>query len=162
MIILNKKCKYLFIEEIIEINNQVLTVTNELDTFILEQPDDLRYLLKFTKKNFNNDLYRKSLSYCITLIILHPFKNGNHRTSLLTAEQFLLVNNYQDLSSDEKDLKLQKWRIHYEEKYELEREFFRITCIEEEKKRSAEILKIMNSHYGKYIEKWLHTNFIEK
>ena len=45
---------------------------------------------------------------------------------------------------------------------ELEREFFRITCIEEEKKRSTGILKIMNSHYEKYIEKWLHKNFIEK
>ena len=153
---------YLSIEEIIEINRQVLSETNEIDTFILEQPRDLLYLLNFTKENFKNDLYRKSLCYCITIILLHPFKNGNHRTSLISAERFLLKNNYQDLSSDDKDLKLQKWRINYEEKHELEREFFRITCIEKENERSAEILKVISSHYGKHIEKWLQENFIKK
>ena len=132
---------YLSLEEIIEINKLVLEETNELDKFLLERPDDLQFVLQFTENNFDEDLYKKSLAYCISLIVLHPFKNGNHRTSLIAAERFLLKNNFQNLSSDEKDLKLQKWRIYYEQKYDLEREFFRITCIENKKDRTEEIIK---------------------
>jgi len=150
---------YLSSEEIIEINKLVLEETNESHKFILEQPDDLQFILKFVADNFVKNLYKKSLAYCISLIVLHPFKNGNHRTSLIAAERFLLKNNFRDFSSDEGDLILQKWRIDYEQKHDLEREFFRITCVEDTKERIKETIKIMNSEYGKHIEKWLKNNF---
>jgi len=150
---------HLSLEEIIEINKLVLEETNEIHKFLLERTDDLQFILMFIENNFDKDLYKKSAAYCVALIVLHPFKNGNHRTSLIAAERFLLKNNFQDLSSDEEDLELQKWRIDYEQKHDLEREFFRITCIENTKERTKEIIKIMNFEYGKHIEKWLKNNF---
>ena len=99
------------------------------------------------------------MAYCISLIVLHPFKNGNHRTSLVVAEHFLLKNNFCSIDTDEKDLKMQKWRIGFEKKHNLEKEFFRIACIEDEEKKSEEIKRIMKSEYGITIEKWLKENF---
>jgi hypothetical protein len=39
--------------------------------------------------------------------------------------------------------------LKYEEENDLEREFFRITNIENAKKQTDEIVKMMNSRYGK-------------
>ncbi len=153
--------EYLNEEEIIEINRLCLELSEEIEEFIIIQPDDVNYILKFTSYNFD-DIYKLSLAYCISLIVLHPFKNGNHRTSLIAAEHFLLKNNFRSISTDEKDLKIQKWRIEYEEKNDLEKEFFRITCIEDENKKSNEIKKVMKSEYGITIEKWFRDNFINK
>ena len=49
----------------------------------------------------------------------------------------------------------------FEEKHDLEKEFFRITCIEDEEKKSEEIKSIMDSKYGKTIEKLFKNNFIK-
>ena len=147
-------------EEIIEINRLCLEISKEFEEIIIVQPDDINYILKFVIDNFHNDLYEISLAYCISLIVLHPFKNGNHRTSLIAAEHFLLKNNFQCISTDEKDLEIQKWRIEYEERNYLEKEFFRIACIEDENIKSNEIKKIMKSEYGKVIGNWFRNNFI--
>ena len=151
---------YLYEEEIIEINRLCLEISNENEEFIILQQDDINFILDFASENFE-DIYEISLAYCISIIVLHPFKNGNHRTSLISAEHFLLKNNYQSVGSEESDLKIQKWRIAFEEKNDLEREFFRIACIENYKKKSEEIKNIMKSEYGKYIQKWLKENFNE-
>ena len=73
----------------------------------------------------------------------------------------MLKNGYQSLSTDEEDLKLQKWRIEYEKKHNLEKEFFRVACIEDDKMKSNEIIKIMKSEYGMKTEKWLKNHFIK-
>jgi len=151
---------YLYEEEIIEINRLCLETSNENEEFIILQQDDINFILDFASENFE-DIYEISLAYCISIIVLHPFKNGNHRTSLITSEHFLLKNNYQYDGNEESDLKIQKWRIEFEEKNDLEREFFRIACIENYKTRLEEIKNIMKSEYGKYIEKWLKENFNE-
>lgn len=148
-------------EEIIEINRLCLEISGEFEEFVVIQLDDIRFILKFVSENFSNNLYKKSSAYCISLIVLHPFKNGNHRTSLIAAEHFLLKNNFCSIDTDEKDLKMQKWRIEFEEKHDLEKEFFQIACIEDEEKKSEEIKKIMDSEYGKTIEKWFENNFIK-
>jgi len=153
--------EYLNEEEIIEINRLCLELSDEFEEFVVIQQDDIRFILKFVSKNFSDSLYEKSLAYCISLIALHPFKNGNHRTSLIAAEHFLLKNDFLSMDTDEKDLKMQKWRIEYEAKNDLEKEFFRITCIENEGKKSEEIKNVMGSKYGKTIEKWLKDNFIK-
>jgi len=153
--------EYLSEEEIIEINRLCLDISEEFEEFVVIQIDDIRFILKFVSENFDNDVYKKALAYCISLIVLHPFKNGNHRTSLIAAEHFLLKNNYLSKDTDEKDLKMQKWRIEYETKYNLEKEFFQITCIEDQKNKSEGIKKIMNSEYGITIEKWFNNNFIK-
>jgi len=116
--------EYLNEEEIIETNRLCLEISDEFEEFVIIQPDDIRFILKFVSKNFGNDLHKKSLAYCISLIVLHPFKNGNHRISLVVAEHFLLENNFRSVDTDEKDLKMQKWRIEFEEKHGLEKEFF--------------------------------------
>ncbi|MCX6666230.1 MAG: Fic family protein [Euryarchaeota archaeon] len=150
---------YISEAEIIEINRLSLEATKEQDKFLLIQPDDLRFIQWFIKTNFKKNTPRKALAYCISIIILHPFRNGNHRTSLLTAEEFLIKNKYKSLTTDKKDLELQKWRIIYEQDHDLEREFFYITNIEEKTRKSNEIKKIMDSEYGQTIEKWLNENF---
>ncbi len=151
---------YLYEEEIIEINRLCLDASNEIEEFIIIQPEDIGFILNFVSKNFD-DIYEISLAYCISLIVLHPFKNGNHRTSLIAAEHFLLKNNCQFVGNEESDLKIQKWRIAFEEKNDLEREFFKVACVEDHKKRSEEIKNIINTEYGKNIEKWLKDNFNE-
>lgn len=154
--------QYLSDKQIIEINRVSLGITGEKNNFQLIQPNDLRFILRFTEKNFGTNSIRKALGYCIAIITLHPFKNGNHRTSLLSAEEFLQQNGFQSLTTDQKDLELQKWRIIYEQDHDLEREFFRITIIEDETERTRELKIIMKSEYGQTIEKWFHENFKRK
>jgi len=154
--------QYLSEEKIIEINRLSLGITGESNKFHVIQSDDLRFAMLFIKKNFGTNLIRKALAYCITIITFHPFKNGNHRTSLLSAEEFLLKNQYHSLTTDQKDLELQKWRIIYEQENDLEREFFRVTNIENEIERTRELKIIMRSEYGQTIEKWFKKNFIKK
>ena len=134
--------EYLNEEEIIEINKLCLEMSNEKEEFVLLQPNDISFILNFSSENFKN-LFDIALAYCISLIVLHPFKNGNHRTSLIAAEHFLLKNNYQFIGTEESDFKIQKWRIHSENENDLEREFFRIACIEDQKKKSEEIKIIL-------------------
>lgn len=80
---------------------------------------------------------------------------------MISAEHFLLKNNYEFIGNEESDLKIQKWRMKFEEKNDLERDFFQITCIEDYKKRTERIKNMMKSEYGKNIKKWLKTNFNE-
>ena len=91
----------------------------------------------------------------------HPFKNGNHRTSMICAEHFLLKNNFNSLTTNRKDKWLYRWRIKHEKKkdYDLTRMFFNIACIEDNDKKGDEIEKVMNSKYGLKIEKWLKKNY---
>lgn len=63
------------------------------------------------------------------------------------------------MTTDQKDLELQKWRIIYEQDHDLEREFFRITNLEDEKERIKELKIVLQSEYGKTIEKWFYENF---
>ena len=151
--------RYLSDKQIMELNRVSLGITGEKNKFYLIQPDDLRFIMRFTEKNFGTNIIRKALAFCVAIITLHPFKNGNHRTSLLAAEEFLRQNNFQSLTNDQKDLELQKWRIIYEQDHDLEREFFRITNIEDEKERTKALKIVMQSEYGKTIEKWLYKNF---
>jgi prophage maintenance system killer protein len=146
---------YLLEEEIREINRFSLELTGEGEKFQVVQPDDVRFSLHFVSSRFGKDLYRKALGYCVSLIVLHPFRNGNHRTSLLCAERFLQKNLYRGLATDRERIQLEKWRLHYEEKHTLHREFFRITNIENDKQRETEIEKLMSSPYGVKIGQWL-------
>lgn len=145
-------------EEINFINKYSLKITNEEKNHNLDNANDLKFLMKFVEEEFE-DPYKISLAYCVSIIVLHPFRNGNHRTSILSAEYFLLKNNRESFANDKKDKELEKWRIDYENKYELERKFFRITCIEDNEKRKEEIGKIIDLKYGRYIEKWLRDNY---
>jgi prophage maintenance system killer protein len=142
-------------EEIREINRFSLELTGEGDNFQVVQPDDVRFVIRFVSEQFGKNLYRKALGYCVSLIVLHPFKNGNHRTSLLSAELFLQKNNHQSKATDVDRIHLEKWRLQYEENHELHRTFFSITNIENALERENEIEKLMKSTYGRTIEQWL-------
>ncbi len=148
---------YLSFEEIEIINKLVLEITDE--KFQLEREDDILSIIEFVRNNFDDDLFKKALAYCIALIVLHPFKEGNHRTSLISAEEFLIKNGFFTGVSDIERLKLQKWRLEYGKKNDLEREFFRIACIEDIEKRNEKIIEMMNSKYGQMIENWLKRNY---
>ena len=152
---------YLSEKEIIDLNKYSLLATDELNEFCIVQPDDIRFLIKFVEKDFKDDLFKTALSYCISIIVLHPFKNGNHRTSLLSAEIFLLKNNYVLLSSNKEKIEFEIWRMNYEKENNLEKEFFSIATIEDSVIRTEEIKKIMNSPYGNKTLKWLKNNYKE-
>lgn len=146
---------YLSEDEIQEINRYSLQLTGEEEKFQVVQPDDIRFTIRLISEQFGKDIYRKALGYCVSLIVLHPFRNGNHRTSLLSAERFLQKNHCRPLATNTERIQLEKWRLPYEEKHELHREFFRITNIEDEKARRNEIKKLMTSSYGIKILQWL-------
>ncbi|MEE9151487.1 MAG: type II toxin-antitoxin system death-on-curing family toxin, partial [Thermoplasmata archaeon] len=121
---------YLTEEEIIEINRLALESQGEQNEFFLIQRNDLHFVTNYVERQNTNDYYTLALSYCISLIVLHPFKNGNHRTSLYSAERFLIKNGFLYQGDPNVHLNLQKWRINYEEKNDMEREFFAITSLE--------------------------------
>ncbi len=146
---------YLTDEEIIEINRLALESQGELEDFHLRRYDDLLFGINFVEKQDTDDYFNLALSYCISLIVLHPFQNGNHRTSLYCAERFLIKNGFSYQGDPNIHLNLQKWRIEYEEKNEMEREFFRITSLENENIRSSEINELLKSQYGSTIREWL-------
>ena len=81
---------YLTEEEIIEINRLALESQGEIEEFSLQNRDDLQFAMKYIENLDINDFYTLALGYCISIIVLHPFKNGNHRTSLYSAERFLI------------------------------------------------------------------------
>ena len=146
---------YLTKEEIIEINRLTLESQGELEDFYLRSHDDLLFAINYVEKQKTDNYNTLALCYCLSLIVLHPFQNGNHRTSLYCAERFLIKNGFSFKGTPEIHLTLQKWRIEYEEQNDLEREFFRITSIENDIKRKSEINNLLDSIYGKTIKDWL-------
>ncbi len=154
--------KHLSFEIIKQIHDKSM---GENENIFCERPEDVRFSIEFVKEYVKEDLYKQALGYCISLIVLHPFKDGNHRTSLYSAIIFLILNSEVNEPTAESVKNIQKWRINEIDKnnYMLKREFFRITCIEyDDPLRKQEILKIMNSHYGITIERWLRENCKKK
>lgn len=145
-------------EEIVEINRKVLEISDELDDFQYRHPNYIRFTLKFVEDLFEGDYHKAALAYCISVIVHHAFKNGNHRTSMISAEVFLNKNNFKSLTTDKKDIELYKKRVEMEEKDDLTliRKFF--NSIEDPDK----IIEIMESEYGQMIEKWLRDNYIKE
>jgi len=154
--------KYLTEEEIVKINELSLS-KNEI--FCYEQPKYVKFTLNFVENKIENGLYKKALAYCISLVIHHAFKEGNHRTSLYSSQIFLMKNNFKQLATPESINQIQEWRIKelIKDDHSLEREFFKIAGIENKRTKEKEIEKIMNSEYGNHIEEWLKKNYkIEK
>lgn len=148
---------YVSEEEIELINELVLKISGEQDEFEVRQPDDVWFIIDFVIERFGSDLYRKALAYCVGIIVTHPFKNGNHRASMICAEHFLSKNNFSSFTTDEKDKELYRWRIDLEKRDDesLIRRFFSITNIENDEERKDGIEIIMDSEYGLGIDKWL-------
>ena len=146
---------YLSKEEIIEINRLALESQGEMEDFYIRSQDDLLFVINYVEKQEIDNYFTLALCYCLSLIVLHPFQNGNHRTSLYCAERFLIKNRFSFKGTPKIHLTLQKWRIEYEEQNDLEREFFRITSIENDIKRKSEINNLLDSIYGKTIKDWL-------
>ena len=146
---------YMHEDEIVEINHRILKISRELHEYEYQRPDYIRFTLKFIEENFNNDLYLKALGYCVSIIVHHAFRNGNHRTSMITAEIFLVKNGYTSFTTAQKDIDLYSKRIVLEQKndYDYIKWFF--NSIES----IAEIKNIMKSDYGILIENWLKENY---
>ena len=151
--------KYLAANDIIEINRKTLEMHDEADQVHLNEPGDLHFIIDFVKNHVDNDYYEKSLAYCISIIVLHPFKNGNHRTSLYSAERYLILNGYEFIGTVEYHKELQKWRLEYEEEHELERRFAGITFTDNQNIFTTEIKQLMSEEYGKKILSWLKENY---
>ena len=150
---------FLVEEEITEINRISLIQGNEEKEYEYQRPDYVQFTMNFAENKFPDDLYKKALAYCAALIIMHAFKNGNHRTSLYCAEHFLIKNNFVSLTNQKKIDKIQDWRTKHEKEHDLERVFFQIAGIEDIEQRREEIEVVMNSEYGITIERWLKENY---
>lgn len=61
---------YLSEEEMRQINRFSLELTGDGDAFHVVQPDDIRFTMRFIGKRFGENLYRKALGYCVSLIVL--------------------------------------------------------------------------------------------
>jgi prophage maintenance system killer protein len=151
--------KYLDKMDLVEINRKTLEIHNEINEFHLMMPEDLSFCINFVKNHIDDDIYNKALAYCVSIIVIHPFKNGNHRTSLYSAERFLILNGYKFIGNVESHKELQKWRIQYEQKHELEKRFAQITFDENAQHRISEITQIMTEKYGVNILNWLKKNY---
>jgi len=151
--------KYLDEKDIVEINRKTLELHKEDSEFHLMMPDDLSFCIDFVKNHTNDDVYDKALAYCVSIIVLHPFKNANHRTSLYSAERFLILNGYEFTGSIESHTELQKWRIDYEEEHELEKRFAQITFHDNIQQFILEIKNLMTQEYGVKILNWLKENY---
>ncbi len=151
--------EYLTEEDIRRLNRRSLEVSGELSNNVVVQPDDIRFVIRYVSTHVQDDPFQQATAYCISLITLHPFKNGNHRTSLLSADLFLQKNNFIYSGTDKDRIALEKWRLTYEEEHELHREFFRITNLESAKERIREIERLIDSPYGKEIKRWLQKHY---
>ena len=151
--------KYLKSQEIAEVNFHALASESEEKQHVIHDLSQLMFVEKYVKKFKIYDLYEISLAYCISLILTHPFQNGNHRTSLLCAELFLRKNGLKSNATDEKRLALSKWRIEYEAEHDLEREFWHVAITEKDAERWKGINGIMKSEYGNEIKTWLRKNY---
>lgn len=147
--------QYVDVTTIIFINKKTLELTNESNFHHVLNYADLNLINDFVMERFNENIIKKALAYLVSIIVLHPFQNGNHRTSLETSEQFLLMNDYEFIGSYIEKINFEKWRMGYEKTNELERSFFSITCNENNDKKKDEIENVMNSEYGQTIEQWL-------
>jgi len=154
----NDMIEYLSEEEVEKINE--LSLING-EQFNNNRPDDVRSALNFVQENFEEDIYKKATAYCVTLIILHAFQQGNHRTSIHCAQFFLEKNNFTDYSTNKSFNDLQEWRVEqeYKNNEDLIRGFYRITSIEDNEERALEVLNIIKSEYGLKIEEWLKNNY---
>lgn len=145
-------------EEIIEIAYMVLKISNELDQFEYRRPDYIKFTLIFAENFIPDKLYEMALAYCISIIVHHPFRNGNHRISMISAEHFLLKNGFEPFTTDEKDIELYRKRIELEKKddFTLTRMFFNSV------KDPIKISNLMHSEYGLLIDNWLKENYKKK
>jgi prophage maintenance system killer protein len=150
---------YLDENVIIFINKKSLELTDEGDRHHILHYGDLHLVVDFVMKRFDDDIKQKALAYCVSLIVLHPFQDGNHRTSVESAHQFLLMNDFQFTADYKKMIELEKWRMKYEKQHELERTFFTITCIENKAEKKNKIEQVMQSEYGITIKKWLDAHY---
>ena len=151
--------KYLGEKDIVEINRKTLELHDEKGEFHLMMPDDLSFCIDFVKKHADADIYNKALAYCVSIIVLHPFKNANHRTSLYSAERFLIQNGYEFIGNVESHKELQKWRIEFEYEHELERRFAQITFRDNIQQFIIEIKNLMTEEYSIKILNWLKGNY---
>ena len=150
--------KYLLEMDIVDINRKTLEFHNKPEDFHLMMPGDLDFCIQFVRDHSGDD-HSKSLAYCISIILFHPFHDANHRTSLYSAERFLIINGYQFTGTVQGHKELQKWRIEHEEEHELERRFAQITFTENKEYIISEINKIMKEEYGCTILSWLQDNY---
>lgn len=151
--------KYLTWEYLEEVNKLVLKYAGKGEIFSYDCILSIPAVCSFVENNFGNDIFKKALAYCVSLIVLHPFGEGNHRTSMVAAEEFLIRNGYYSNATNRERKELLNWRLKYGKDNDLEKEFFRISNMENINQRNNEIIKVMNSEYGLRIENWLKKRY---
>lgn len=149
--------EFLDADDIININSEVLI---QGETHKVTNYNDLIFITNIIRCNFTNNIFKQATLLCIAIIAHHPFKEGNHRTSLTASITFLNDNNYDYIGTKEDELKLHKWRFEYEEKNHLEQKW--LTMIGDSyshKNAERNLLEFMKSHYSKKIESYLKSFF---
>jgi death-on-curing protein len=99
--------RYLTIREILKIHKEIIINTggidglrdfNALDSAV-SQP-----MMTFEKRELYTDLASKASALCYSLILNHPFVDGNKRVGHAAMEIFLILNGYEiDASTKEQE-----------------------------------------------------------
>ena len=94
--------RYLSISEIFELHDRIISSTggsrgvrdlNALESAV-NQPRQT-----FDQKDLYPDIVTKSAALCFSLVMNHPFVDGNKRVGHAAMETFLILNGYEIISS---------------------------------------------------------------
>ena len=94
--------RYLSISDILEIHDRIISTSgglrgirnlNALESAI-NQPRQA-----FDQKDLYPDIIAKAATLCFSLVMNHPFIDGNKRTGHAAMEIFLVLNGYEIISS---------------------------------------------------------------
>ncbi len=152
--------EYLDVDDIININSKVL-IKGEIHQVV--NYSDLVFISDIVSRNFTNDIFKQATLLCIAVIAHHPFKEGNHRTSLTASITFLHINDFYYFGTNDDELNLHKWRFNYEEKNRLEQKWLSmIGDSYSHENAESNLLEFMENYYAKKIESYLKKFFKPK
>jgi len=152
--------QYLDVNDLISINKSALEGTEE--SVGINNINDLYFIKRLVVNNFVDNIFKQATLLCCSIIALHPFKEGNHRTSLSSAIIFLMINGYKYNGTKEEELELYEWRYQYEEKHDLERYWSgMLGSVFEYKLTEQRLLEFMENEYCTEIENYLRNHFSE-
>ena len=97
--------RYLFISEILELHDRIISSSGgsrgirdigSLESAV-NQPRQT-----FNQKDLYPDIIAKAAALCFSLVMNHPFVDGNKRVGHAAMETFLILNGYEIISSVDK------------------------------------------------------------
>lgn len=148
-------------EELVDLNRRVLERTRfEGDRpHGVQEISDVRRISRWSRTHFLKDPFKRATFLCCSLIAHHPFRDGNHRTSLEAAILQLMFEGYFYEGGIDAEKDLYNWRYDYEERENLESHWsYYLGGWDNPKEAEAYMLRFMETEYARRIEDYLREN----